>query len=107
MAGNSVRVSKPKNGEQYNQSEFFDCLQSACELDSRKEAKEVYEAFAGMLQGALKKGYKVVLPGIGKLQVRQTKARMGRNPQTGESIRISAKKKVKLTPNKALKDAVL
>lgn len=107
MAAKKVRISKPKNGEQFNQSEFYDCIQEVCELDSRKQAKEVYEAFAGMLQGALKKGYKVVLPGIGKLQVRHTKARMGRNPQTGEAIKISAKKKVKLTPNKALKDSVL
>ena len=102
-----VKIVKPKNGEQYNQSEFFDAIQEACGLESRKQAKEVYASFAGMVQGALKKGYKIPLPGIGKIQVRHSKARMGRNPQTGEAIRISAKKRVKLTPNKALKDAVL
>ena len=102
-----IKLGKPKNGVQYNQTEFFDCVQESCGLDNRRQAKEVYNSFAVMLQTALKKGYKIPLPGIGKMQVRHSKARMGRNPQTGEPIRISAKKRVRLTPNKALKDAVL
>ena len=102
-----VNVTKPKNGVQYTQSEFFQCVQSVCELESRKQAKEVYACFAGMIQAALKKGFKVPLPGIGKIQVRQSKARLGRNPATGEVIRIKAKKRVRLTPSKALKEAVL
>ena len=103
----STKVAKPKNGVQYTQSEFFSIIHETCMLDSRKQAKEVYECFAGMIQAALKKGYKVPLPGIGKIQVRQTKARMGRNPATGEVIKIKARKRVRLTPSKALKDAVL
>ena len=102
-----VKVSKPKNGVQYTQAEFFQSMQDICDLESRKQAKEVYENFAGMIQAALKKGYKIPLPGIGKIQLRQTKARMGRNPATGETIRIKAKKRVRLTPRKALKDTVL
>ena len=102
-----IKIEKPKNGVQYTQSEFFKCFQEACEIESKKEAREIYDSFAGMLHTALKKGYKIPLPGIGKFQVRKSKARMGRNPATGETIRISAKKRVKLTPNKALKDAVL
>lgn len=102
-----AKIAKPKNGVQYTQAEFFQCVVDTCELDSRKQAKEVYESFAGMVQSALKKGYKIPLPGIGKIQVRQTKARMGRNPATGEAIKIKAKKRVRLTPSKALKDAVL
>ena len=98
---------KPKNCVQYTQSEFYQCLQEACGIETKKEAREVYESFVGMVQGALKKGYKIPLPGLGKMQVRQSKARMGRNPATGETIRIKAKKRVKLTPNKALKEAVL
>ena len=103
----AIKVSKPKNGQQYTQSEFYDALQQVCGLDSKRQAKDVYGSFAEMLQTALKKGYKVPLPGLGKLQVRQSKARMGRNPATGEAIKIPARKRVKLTPNKALKDAVL
>jgi DNA-binding protein HU-beta len=102
-----AKVSKPKNGVQFTQSEFYQIMQENCELESKKQAKEVYEAFATMIQVALKKGYKLPLPGIGKIQVRKSKARMGRNPATGEAIKISAKKRVRLTPSKALKDAVL
>ena len=102
-----AKLAKPKNGVQYTQAEFFQSVVNSCELESRKQAKEVYESFAGMIQSALKKGYKIPLPGIGKIQVRQTKARMGRNPATGEPIKIKAKKRVRFTPSKALKDAVL
>lgn len=102
-----IKVVKPKNGVQYTQSEFYNSLQEACGLESKKQAREVYDNFAAMIQKALKKGYKIPLPGLGKIQVRHSKARMGRNPATGESIRIPAKKRVRLTPNKALKDAVL
>ena len=103
----NAKVSKPRNGVQYSQAEFYDCVQGACNLDNKRMAKEVYMSFASMVQAALKKGYKVPLPGLGKIQVRQTKARMGRNPATGEAIRISAKKRIRMTPSKALKDAVL
>jgi len=102
-----VSINRPKNGVQYSQSELFDCIQSACELGSRRVAKDVYGGFAGMVQAALKKGYRIPLPGIGKIQVRQTKARMGRNPATGEQIRIPSKRRIRLTPSKALKEAVL
>ncbi len=101
------RVKKPKNGVQYTQTEFYECIQEACGLESKKVTKEVYNGMVGMIQAALKKGYKVPLPGLGKIHVVKTKARMGRNPATGEAIRISAKKRVKLNPNKALKDKVL
>ena len=50
-----VKLAKPKNGVQYNQSEFINCVQSSCEFESRKLAKEVYESFAGMIHAALKK----------------------------------------------------
>lgn len=106
-AAKRVKATKPKNGQQYTQSELYECIQTACGLENKKTAKEVYESFAGMVQAALKKGYRVPLPGIGKIQVRNNKARMGRNPQTGEPIRIPARKKVRLTPSKALKEEVL
>ena len=47
------------------------------------------------------------IPGIGKLVVVDRKKRMGRNPATGEAIRIKASRKVRITPLKAFKDAVL
>jgi len=103
----NFKPSKPKNGEQYSQTEFYENLQQACEFESKKQAKEVYEHFAAMVQAALKKGYKLPLPGLGKIQVREFKARMGRNPATGESIKIPARKRVRMTVAKALKEQVL
>lgn len=61
------------------------------------------ENFVGQLQG----GNRVRIPGLGILEVRQMKARMGRNPQTGEQIHIPAKKKVAFRVAKDLKDSVL
>jgi len=50
---------------------------------------------------------KFVIPGIGRVVKAHRKARMGRNPQTGEAIKIKAKTVVRLRPAKALKDAIL
>src|ERR1700722_15975930 len=50
---------------------------------------------------------KFVIPGIGRVVKAHRKARMGRNPQTGEAIKIKAKTVVRLRPAKAFKDAVL
>ena len=50
---------------------------------------------------------KFVIPNIGRAVKAHRKARMGRNPQTGEAIKIKAKTVVRLRPSKALKDAVL
>ena len=56
--------------------------------------------------GALKKKDTVALIGFGTFKVGQRKARKGRNPQTGEEIKIKAKKVTKFVAGKALKDAV-
>ena len=50
---------------------------------------------------------KFVIPGIGRVVTAHRKARMGRNPQTGEAIKIKAKTVVRLRPSKAFKDAIL
>jgi len=55
---------------------------------------------------ALKKKDSVTLAGFGTFKVAQRKARKGRNPQTGEEIKIKAKKVPRFVPGKALKDAV-
>jgi nucleoid DNA-binding protein len=54
----------------------------------------------------LKRGDKIRLTGIGIFQVRKRPARMGRNPATGEAIKIKASKKVAFRPSKELKEAV-
>jgi DNA-binding protein HU-beta len=55
---------------------------------------------------ALENDGEITLPGIGKLKVTERPARTGRNPQTGKSIEIAAKKVVKMVPAKALSDAL-
>lgn len=100
---------KPKNGTtlSYTQSEFFENIKGFCGLRKRAEAKLVCEDIARFVKDSLKKGYKIPLMGLGKLYVRQSKARTGRNPATGETIQIPARKRVRFVATKALKDAVL
>jgi DNA-binding protein HU-beta len=83
----------------------------AAELaDSHDLAKKQAEAMLGDLVTLatkhLKKGDKIRLNGLGILQVRKRAARMGRNPATGEAIKIKASKKVAFRPAKELKEAV-
>lgn len=102
-------ASKPKNTStlSYTQSEFLENLRAFCGLEKKKDARELWEDIQAFLQDSLKKGYRVPLVGLGKMYVRKTKPRMGRNPATGEPIRIGSKKRVRFTAAKALKDAVL
>ena len=72
----------------------------------RKQAEAVLGDLVTLTTKHLKKGNKIRLTGIGVLQVRKRPARMGRNPATGESIKIRASKKVAFRPAKELKEAV-
>ena len=91
----------------YTQSEFIENIRGFCGLAKRSAAKELCEDIAAFIKDSLRRGYKIPLLGLGKMYVRQSKARMGRNPATGETIQISAKKRVRFTAAKALKEAVL
>ena len=55
----------------------------------------------------LKRGSRIRIPGLGILQVRKRAARMGRNPATGEAIKIKASKKIAFRASKDLKEAVM
>lgn len=103
------KASKPRNGNtlSYTQSEFLENLRGFCGLEKRSQARELIEDLQALVTDTLKKGYKIPLFGLGKLYVRRTKPRVGRNPQTGEPINIPARKRVRFTAAKALKDAVL
>ena len=72
---------------------------------TKKQAGEFLETLAETAYKEAKKGF--TIPGIGKLVVVKRKARMGRNPATGESIKIPAKTVLKFRIAKAAKDAVL
>ena len=72
---------------------------------SKKAAAEILDFIAEVAYKEAKNTF--TLPGIGKLVLVQRKARMGRNPATGEAIKIKAKKVVKFRVAKAAKDAIL
>jgi DNA-binding protein HU-beta len=72
----------------------------------KKQAEAILGDMVAMTARHLKKGDRVRLNGIGVLHVRKRPARMGRNPATGEAIKIKASKKVAFRPAKELKEAV-
>jgi DNA-binding protein HU-beta len=73
---------------------------------TNKAAKESVQAILDAVRDALKRGEKVVVTGFGTFSVRSRAARKGRNPQTGASINIPARKTPGFTAGKALKKAV-
>lgn len=80
-------------------------LAEAHEL-TKKDSQAILDSFVAMVTKHLKKGNRLRLNGLGILQVRKRAARMGRNPATGEAIKIKASKKVAFRPAKELKEAV-
>jgi len=70
----------------------------------RKQTTALLTELTSMIQKHLKKGARVRIGGIGVLQVRKRPARMGRNPATGEPIKIKASKKIAFRPAKELKE---
>ncbi len=75
-------------------------------VSTKKAAQDAVECVISSIINSLKRGEDVVLTGFGTFKVVKRKARKGRNPYTGEEIRISATKAPKFTPGKALKEAV-
>jgi DNA-binding protein HU-beta len=73
---------------------------------SKKAAEALLNGLVGLATKHLKKGNRLRLTGLGILQVRNRPARMGRNPATGEAIKIKASRKVAFRAAKELKDAV-
>ena len=73
---------------------------------TKKQGQEIFDDFVTNLTKHLKKGERVRMSGIGTLEVRKRPARMGRNPATGEAIKIKASKKVALRVAKEHKEAV-
>ena len=75
-------------------------------LASKKDAQAAVDTLLAAITKALKKGEDVTLVGFGTFKVTDRKARMGRNPRSGEEIKIKAAKVPKFVPGKALKAAV-
>ena len=72
----------------------------------KRQAKTFLEGLTSIVEKTIKKGGEVPMSGLGKFRVAKRKARMGRNPATGEPIKIPAKTVVKFTVAKNLKDLV-
>jgi nucleoid DNA-binding protein len=79
----------------------------AAEADvPRSEAQKHFEAFEDVVTEALKAGEEIQITGFGKFSVKERKAREGRNPQTGEKMKIAAHKVPSFSAGNALKEAV-
>ncbi|HHH14159.1 MAG TPA: HU family DNA-binding protein [candidate division WWE3 bacterium] len=73
---------------------------------TKAEAQRVVEAVFASVRDALARGDRVTITGFGTFEVRNRKARTGRNPQTGEAIQIPAQRIAAFRAGKSLKDAV-
>ena len=73
---------------------------------TKKQGREMLDDLVGLITKHLKKGERVKIAGLGILLVRKRAARMGRNPMTGEAIKIKASKKVAFRAAKDLKTAI-
>lgn len=74
---------------------------------SRKQVDELLNGLVDTITKSVKKGESVKIPGLGIFRLRKMKARIGRNPQTGEAIKIPARKKVGFSVAKTFKESVL
>jgi DNA-binding protein HU-beta len=77
-----------------NKQELIDAIASGSGL-TKADSKRALDAFIESVSGALKKGDRVALVGFGSYSISERSAREGRNPQTGKTIKIAAKKVVK------------
>ena len=88
-----------------NKAELIAAIAENAEI-SKKDAEKALKAFTDVVTNELKKGEKVQLVGFGTFEVTKRGARTGRNPQTGETMKIAAAKAPKFKPGKAFKDAL-
>ncbi|WNH51080.1 MULTISPECIES: HU family DNA-binding protein [Stenotrophomonas] len=88
-----------------NKTELIDAVAENADL-TKAEANRAVDAVVAAITKALKGGDAVTLVGFGTFQVRDRAARTGRNPKTGDTIKIAASKNPSFKAGKALKDAV-
>ncbi|WP_133736556.1 nucleoid-associated protein HU-beta [Halospina denitrificans] len=88
-----------------NKSELIDAIADSADI-SKAAAGRALDAMVGSITDSLKQGDQVTLIGFGTFSVKERAARTGRNPQTGQEIKIAASKVPSFKAGKALKDAV-
>ena len=99
------KAAAPKAGATITLRQLAAGLADAHELP-KKTSEAMLSGMVEMVTKHLKKGDKVRLTGLGILQVRKRAARMGRNPATGEAIKIKASKKLAFRAAKEIKEAI-
>ena len=87
-------------------TEFIDAMANETNIDKR-EVKRFLDAMTAVIERAIRGHGEVPLKGLGKFKVQNRKARIGRNPLTGDPVDIPAKTVVKFTIAKSLKDLIL
>ena len=92
-------------GGNMTKAELIDKMANDADI-SKAAAQKAMDSFMDGIKKALKKGNKVTLVGFGTFSVAKRAARKGRNPQTGETIKIKASKSPKFKAGKAFKDAI-
>ena len=88
-----------------NKTELVAAIAEKTEL-TKKDAEKALAAFTEVVAEELKAGNKIQLVGFGTFEVAKRAAREGRNPQTGETMKIAASNAPKFIAGKALKDAI-
>ena len=88
-----------------NKTEFIEKVAQEADV-STSEAQRYFEAFERVVTETLKGGEEVRITGFGKFSVKERKAREGRNPQTGEKMKIAASRVPSFSAGNALKEAV-
>ena len=86
-------------------ADLIDHVASEAGVEKSAAKMAVDAVFAGIVEAA-KKGEEVSLPGFGKFKVKDSPARQGRNPSSGETIEIAASRKLGFSPAKQVKDAL-
>src|SRR5947208_17161992 len=98
-------MQRDLRGESMNKADLVDIISGACEI-SKAQAATAIDTAVDSITAALRKGDRVALIGFGTFSVSQRKARNGRNPQTGATIKIAARKVAKFSPGAELKKSV-
>ena len=88
-----------------NKADMIEQIAQAAEV-SKSAAERAIDALIAAVKSSLKKGQMVTLVGFGTFYVGKRRARAGRNPRTGEALKIAAARVPKFRAGKALKDAI-
>ena len=95
----------PKKGASLKKTELIEAIAERADVP-KSQAQKHFDAFEEVVTDALKGGDEVQITGFGKFYVKEQKARDGRNPQTGEKMRIPAGKVPSFSAGNSLKEAV-